>query len=236
MDIECDIDRRAGHDMSEVVLAQVRLDPDIVDADEGHQRLAGLAEGVKVAAVADEELFQWIEERSAALRDGDTEALGELVHRAVTIKAEVVAEDPLEQGRRAILNFGHTAGHALESASEYGLLHGEAVAIGMRIECRMGEQAGTTAPGTAMRLGRLLDSLDIVYEAAAEHTAEEILRLAESDKKARQGSVRWVFLDRIGRVATDADGAYTCAIGTSECIVLLRDALRGLTSAADSCA
>lgn len=216
--------------------AFVLIDPELLATLPRHQRLAGLAEGVKAAAVADDELFQWIEERSDVLRDGDTEALSELIRRAVAIKAEVVAEDPLEQGRRVILNFGHTAGHALESASEYALLHGEAVAIGMRLESRMGEQAGCTAPGTAARLGHLLDSLDLGCEAAGEHTAEELLRLTESDKKARQGSVRWVFLDRIGQVAADADGAYAHAVGTPECVDWLRDALRELTSAADSSA
>ncbi|MEN8145721.1 MAG: 3-dehydroquinate synthase family protein, partial [Gemmatimonadota bacterium] len=216
--------------------AFVLIDPELLATLPRHQRLAGLAEAVKAAAVADEELFGWIEENSSALRDGATETLGELITWAVTIKAAVVEDDPLEQGRRAILNFGHTAGHALEAASEYGLLHGEAVAIGMRLESLMGESAGTSTAGTAERLNRLLDSLDIGCEAAAEHTAEELLRLAESDKKARQGSVRWVFLDSIGSVATDADGEYTHSLGAEECTRLLGDALRGLTSEADSTA
>ncbi len=212
----------------------VLIDPELLRTLPRHQRLAGLAEGVKAAAVADEHLFGWMESQSTALGDGDTDVLTELIHPAVTIKAGIVAEDPLEQGRRAILNFGHTVGHALESASEYGLLHGEAVAIGMRIEARMGEAAGSTAPGTAERLDHLLNSLDIGYESATEHTGAELLRLAVSDKKARQGTVRWVFLQRIGCVAPEADGTYTQAIDSADSVDLLSDALRRLTFAADS--
>jgi 3-dehydroquinate synthase len=106
----------------------VLIDPEVLGTLPKYQRISGIAEAVKVAAIRDEAFFTWIEEQATALRDGEIDATAGLIERSVRIKAGVVAEDPEERGLRAILNFGHTFGHALESLSGFSILHGEAVA------------------------------------------------------------------------------------------------------------
>ncbi|HEY9015708.1 MAG TPA: 3-dehydroquinate synthase, partial [Gemmatimonadales bacterium] len=96
---------------------------------------AGLAEAVKHGLIADAKYFAWIESTADRLLGREPEAVARLVRRSVEIKAEVVGEDEYESGRRAILNAGHTVGHALEQASGYRLAHGEAVALGLIVEC-----------------------------------------------------------------------------------------------------
>src|SRR5690606_38741933 len=101
--------------------------------------LSGLAEAVKHGAIADAAYLEWIESHAGALLEREVGALEALVRRSVEIKAAVVAADPLEGGRRATLNAGHTIGHALEVATEYALPHGFAVAIGLVVEAEAGE-------------------------------------------------------------------------------------------------
>lgn len=201
----------------------VVVDPDLLATlPERHLR-AGLAEGVKTAAIRDAGLFAWMEDNAAGLRAANSEALDRLVRGCVEHKAEVVGADPEEAGLRQILNFGHTAGHAVELLSGYSLLHGEAVAAGMRLESRLGEALGVTEAGSAERLARLLDACGLpdvlagstpagTFEAAV--TPRALLEAAGADKKARGGGVRWVLLERIGAVAPDADGAWSHGFGT----------------------
>lgn len=198
----------------------VVADPDLLATLPPAHVRAGLAEGVKTAAIRDVALFAWMEEHAAELRGGDTEALGRLVRECVRHKAEIVAADPEEAGLRQILNFGHTAGHALELLSGYSMLHGEAVAAGMRVESRLGEVLGVTETGSAERLARLLDACGLPDSLAApaeerpfegEMTPTALLAAARGDKKARSGQVRWVLLERIGAVAPDGDGTWSHA-------------------------
>ena len=109
------------------------------------ERIAGLAEVVKCGFIADAGLLDLLER--AAARTVAVDAHREVIARAVRVKADVVASDETESGRRAILNFGHTVGHALEAASGYGLLHGEAVALGMVAALDLGAVLGIGAPG-----------------------------------------------------------------------------------------
>ncbi|MFW6085020.1 MAG: 3-dehydroquinate synthase [Gemmatimonadota bacterium] len=221
----------------------VVVDPDLLGTLPSAQRRAGLAEAVKSAAIADEALFGWIEERAASLREGDIAALEYLVTSCLRIKAEVVAADPEEAGRRQVLNFGHTAGHALEALAELRLPHGEAVAAGMRLEARLGEGAGVTQPGTAGRLAAALDSCglpDAIAAAGASErfggpvTAERLLDAAAADKKARRGAVRWVLLRRIGEVARAADGGWAHALPDEGLSTRLSAALRAAADVRDS--
>jgi len=182
--------------------AHVLIDPSLLVTLPLHQRAAGLAEAVKAAAIADAALFAWMEEFAPSLLQGSPEKVGELIERTVRIKAEVVEADPTESGRRAVLNFGHTVGHALEALSEFDLLHGEAVAAGMRVEARLGEAVGVTAPGTAARIGALLDLCGLRDRPERDATPEEVLQAAASDKKARGGALRWVLLAEVGAVAS----------------------------------
>lgn len=214
--------------------AAVLVDPELLATLPRYQRIAGLAEGVKAAAVRDDALFAWIEEHATALREGDVETTGELIARGVRIKARVVSEDPAETGVRAILNFGHTFGHALESATGFAVLHGEAVAAGMRMEARLGESVRVTEAGTTDRLEGALSACGLPEVLEPPLDLDRILDHARVDKKARAGDLRWVLLRRVGEAACADDGAWTHPIPLTECRGPLAAALRKAFEAADS--
>jgi 3-dehydroquinate synthase len=212
----------------------VLVDPTVLRTLPPFQRVAGLAEAVKTAAVRDEALLTWIEARAEALRDGDEGELASLVERCARAKAEVVAEDPEEVSVRAVLNFGHTAAHALESLSGFSLLHGEAVAEGMRLEAALGEELGVTEAGTAARIDAALAACGLPDVLDDDVTAERLLEAARPDKKARAGAARWSLLRRPGVPARTETGAWTRAVEPACCEAALRTALRRARQAADS--
>lgn len=212
----------------------VLVDPRLLSTLAPFQRNAGLAESVKMAAMRDARLFEWLEQHAEALVAGDAAALATLIERSVALKAEVVAEDPSESGVRAILNFGHTAGHALEALSDFSLLHGEAVAQGARLEARLGEATGLTEPGTADRLEALLRRCDLPEEYDPDLTGRRILEAARVDKKAREGMLRWSLPARIGESARGPAGAWTHEIEASVCEKSLDAALRTASEVPDS--
>lgn len=190
--------------------AHVLIDPGLLETlPERHLR-SGLAEAVKIAAVADEGLFGWMEAGSDGIRGGDPGVLAEIVRRSVALKAKVVEGDPTEEGRRAILNFGHTVGHGLELLSDYEVLHGFAVAAGMRVEAALGEIMGLTERGTADRLGDLLDACGVGERSGAVTAGvdpEALYAAMRTDKKGRAGTPRCVLLGSVGSVArTEASG------------------------------
>ena len=161
------------------------------------QRRAGLVEAVKMAFLLDPPLFGAIEATLPALLDGDAAALAETVPAAAAIKARVVERDPEESGERALLNFGHTLGHALEAASGYeGLLHGEAVAWGMLFALRLAARRGLAA-APAARLAAVLGALAPPPLPAI--SAEDLVARMGRDKKAREGGIGWVLPQELGR-------------------------------------
>lgn len=171
---------------------------------------SGLAEALKHGAIADVAYFRWILENADDLVARDAAKLEHLVAASVRIKAGVVAADPWEHGRRAILNFGHTVGHAVEKAASYGLPHGHAVAMGMIAEAFIGEAVGVTAAGTGERLGdavRLLGLPDRLPFAP-----DELLDIMALDKKARAAQPRFTLLLQLGEVARAAGDAWTHAV------------------------
>jgi 3-dehydroquinate synthase len=186
----------------------VVIDPDLLRTlPEAHLR-AGLAEAVKHGAIADPEYLGWIERSSAELLAADPEALTRLIVRSVEIKGEVVGKDETEAGPRKLLNFGHTLGHAVEALSGYALLHGEAVAIGMVEEARVGERIGVTAAGTAARLRSILSKLGLPTSLPIEMNAEEVIAWTRTDKKAREGRVEYALIEGVGVPVTGRDGRY----------------------------
>jgi 3-dehydroquinate synthase len=166
------------------------------------QRAAGLAELVKHAAIADADLFERLEdrlERIAALEPGP---LVRALERSCAIKADVVARDERESGLRMLLNFGHTLGHAVEALARYrGVLHGEAVAMGMVFAARRSEALGMAPEGTADRLAALLARADLPTELP-DHPRRAYLRALSVDKKKRDARIRFVVLRRIGKADT----------------------------------
>lgn len=155
----------------------------------------GLAEMVKIAMVRDEGLFAKLQ--SLEVTDG-IPSKPELIRRAIRQKIAVVAADPWERtGRRALLNFGHTAGHALESAVSYTIPHGECVAIGMMVEARIAENLGLLDRGARKAMGETLQRLGLpMYLPTVE--ARAIVKAMRHDKKRSGGTIRMIMLTRIG--------------------------------------
>jgi len=170
---------------------------------------AGLAEVVKYGAIHDLAFLDWIERNAAALVARDAGALAYAIERSCEIKAAVVACDERESGARALLNFGHTFGHAIESATGYGTwLHGEAVAIGMALAARFSVRLGRIAQADADRLVTLLARLGLPVRPPA-ITRDAWLEYMGRDKKNEGGRITLVLLDRLGTAAVvkDAPGA-----------------------------
>lgn len=159
---------------------------------------AGLAEAIKHGAIADAAYLEGIGAGMEAILAAEPAALVPLIGRSVEIKADVVARDERETGPRKALNFGHTVGHAVESASGFRLLHGEAVAIGMVVEARIGERLGLTEPGSAGRLRAVLERAGLPTAVPPEYDPADLLARTRLDKKARAGRVEYALLRRIG--------------------------------------
>ena len=176
------------------------------------QLSAGLAEAVKHGAIADAEYFAFLETDGAAILAKDGAALERVVQRSVEIKASVVAEDEREAGRRAILNFGHTIGHAIEATSKFEVLHGEAVGIGMVYEARLGEAMGVTAKGTAERIAALLEALRLPVERPDGASADQLIEVMRGDKKVRGGEIRFAVPKEIGVSSGDGKRGWTVAV------------------------
>lgn len=159
---------------------------------------AGWAEVIKTAAIRDARLFLDLGRERAELLAGSPAKLCRVVERCCRIKADVVRTDEKESGLRRILNFGHTLGHALESVQRYGgLLHGEAVAIGMVFAAKLGEKLGHTREGTAARLRSLLEAYGLPT-AMPRARWSGLLEAMRHDKKRGRRGIRWVFLQHIG--------------------------------------
>ena len=175
---------------------------------------AALGEAVKMAALGDGRLFDLLEATGPALVDGSgaadaTGALAEVVERCAWAKVEVVVADEREQGGRIALNLGHSLAHAIEAAAGYtGILHGEAVAYGLRAACRIGVALGTAPPERAARIEALLDRLGLAVEpltgAPMALSVEDVAAAMATDKKTRGGRLRWV-LPTAGGVIVRSD-------------------------------
>lgn len=183
---------------------------------------AGIAEALKHGAIADRSYFEQTVGARDRLLARDAAALYDLIRRSVEIKASVVGDDEREQGKRAILNFGHTLGHAIEAASGYQLLHGEAVALGMVLEARLGQAVGVTDGGAVTALTEAVGAFHLPLELPREATPERLRAVMGTDKKARGGTVRFALLERIGVVVHSAD-SWTQAVPDNA----LNDVLRG---------
>jgi 3-dehydroquinate synthase len=159
---------------------------------------AGLAEVIKHGAIRDAAYFDWLEANLDALLRLDRNALAYAVKRSVEIKAEVVARDERETGPRALLNFGHTFGHAIEAGLGFGAwLHGEAVAAGMVMAADLSARLGMLERAAAERLRRLIGRAGLPVAGPA-LGPDRYVELMAVDKKAEAGRMRFILLDRIG--------------------------------------
>jgi 3-dehydroquinate synthase len=162
---------------------------------------AGLAEVIKYGLIWDPELFDWLELNLGAILARDADALRLAIARSCEIKAMIVAADEREQSLRAILNFGHTFGHAIEAATGFErYLHGEAVALGMLMACDFSARLGMIGEEVTPRLRALLASAGLPVEPPRIGAATA-LGLMQMDKKVLGGSIRLVLLERLGKAA-----------------------------------
>jgi 3-dehydroquinate synthase len=205
----------------------VVADLDVLATLPGPQLVAGMAEAIKHGVIADADYCDLLAREQPAIVARDLAALERVVVRSVEVKAEVVSADERETGRRAVLNFGHTVGHAVEATSGYALLHGEAVAIGMVLEARIAERGGTAEAGTATRVAALLDRFGLPLEAPPGTSVDDLLAKMGHDKKARAGEMRLALPRRVGEMYGDAQTGWTVAVSEE----LLREVLSAALAA-----
>ncbi|MEO8316064.1 MAG: 3-dehydroquinate synthase [Pseudomonadota bacterium] len=168
---------------------------------------AGLAEVVKYGLIFDINFLDWIEKNVDALLKLDPVALAHAVHRSCELKAEVVRRDERESGDRALLNLGHTFGHAIETVTGYTeWLHGEAVATGMVIAADMSAKLGLLPPADVQRIRNLLQRIGLPVEAPR-FGAQRALDCMRVDKKVKSGRIRLVLLEKLGVARFTADYA-----------------------------
>ena len=179
----------------------VLIDTDTLKTLPDRELKAGLAEVIKYGAIVDIEFFDWLEHNIEKLLGGDAAALSHAIERSCQLKAEIVAEDERESGRRAILNFGHTFGHAIEHCLGYGeWLHGEAVAAGMVMAAGL----SGIAAAEQQRLTALLEAAGLPVTPPAV-PADELLAAMSRDKKVQNKAVRFVLLKNLGNAYVSAD-------------------------------
>jgi 3-dehydroquinate synthase len=166
---------------------------------------AGLAEVVKYGAIVDLGFLAWLEDHVEALLAREPSALAHAIRRSCELKADIVARDERESGVRALLNFGHTFGHAIESAAGYGRwLHGEAVALGMVLAARYSVRTGRIDAHEAQRLETLLARMGLPVESPA-FALDTWLDYMGRDKKNENGHITLILLEALGRAVVAKD-------------------------------
>jgi 3-dehydroquinate synthase len=166
---------------------------------------AGLAEVVKYGLIADAGLFAWLEDHAEGLLRRDPAALGHVIRRSCELKAEIVGQDEHERGRRALLNLGHTFGHAIELLAGYGdWLHGEAVAAGTCMAAEFGARLGGLDPADVERIRRLFRRLQLPCTPPPAEPGQFLAAMG-MDKKVVAGQIRLVLLDHIGSAHITGD-------------------------------
>ncbi len=198
----------------------VFIDTDVLHTLPHDEFLGGMAEVIKYGASIDAEFFAWLDENRAAILALDPAAIVPMIRRCCEMKAAVVEQDEREGGLRRILNFGHTIGHAVEAASGYQLIHGFAVAIGMRAVAELAVRSGIAEPAVAETIARLLEAYNLPVAIPPGQDRATLRRYLNTDKKTRGGRVFFVLPERIGKVRitdrveeADIDAVLSGAVG-----------------------
>ncbi len=184
----------------------VLIDTNTLDTLDDRQLAAGLAEVIKYGLIRDAGFFDWLEAHIDALKGRDKTALGHAIERSCTIKAEIVAADERESGQRALLNLGHTFGHAIETGTGYGnWLHGEAVATGMLMAADLSARHRWLSQTDVNRIEALLQHAGLPTRAPDEMDEARFMDLMAVDKKVIDGGLRLVLLNAIGEALVSGD-------------------------------
>jgi 3-dehydroquinate synthase len=183
---------------------KVLMDLDVLRTLPKAEFLSGMAEVIKYGVIWDSAFFDYLDSNRDRVLGLDADALTHIVRRSCEIKAEVVGRDEREGGLRAILNFGHTVGHAIEKAENYTMRHGEAVAIGMVYASRLAHLTGLCDASVPERVEKLIASYGLptsLRTLSRKPTVQELMDTMQIDKKAEGGKVKFVLPKRIGEVA-----------------------------------
>jgi 3-dehydroquinate synthase len=184
----------------------VVIDTNTLDTLDDRQLSAGLAEVIKYGLIRDAGFFGWLEANMAGLLARDKQALEYAIERSCSIKAEIVASDERESGQRALLNLGHTFGHAIETGTGYGnWLHGEAVATGMLMAADLSARHGWISTDMVQRTENLLTQARLPTTAPQEMDETRFMALMAVDKKVVDGGLRLVLLRAIGDAIVTGD-------------------------------
>ena len=178
--------------------AGVLVDLDTLDTLPKNEMISGMAEVIKCGFIADPAILDLIEKDPAAVSDPRSDAVRELIERAITVKARVVSEDLKETGQREILNYGHTLGHAIELAERYSWRHGAAVSVGMMFAAELARSVGRLSDADADRHRSILESLGLPITYRRDRW-QALLDGMRRDKKSRGDLLRFVVLDGVGR-------------------------------------
>ncbi len=170
------------------------------------QLSSGLSEVIKYGLINDPKFFDWLEKNMPALMARDQAMLAEAIERSCKDKADVVASDEREQGVRALLNLGHTFGHAIETGMGYGnWLHGEAIAVGMLMAADLSQRMGWMEQAAVDRIKALFVAAGLPVLAPEGMTAEQFMTLMSVDKKVQDGQIRLILLNGIGQAVISDD-------------------------------
>ncbi len=203
---------------------RVYVDPSLLKTLPEREFISGLAEVVKYGVIYDRSLFEYLEENRDRIKSRDKDALLRIVKVSCGIKKEIVEEDPREENKRAILNYGHTPAHALEKISGYKCLHGEAVSVGMKISGWISVKKGFWNEDEWRRQNRLLESLGLPLKMDFEISVEDLIEAFYYDKKAEGGVIMFVLPRRIGEMAL-VNGGYKIPISEGELREFLKNIL-----------
>jgi 3-dehydroquinate synthase len=178
----------------------VEIDTDVLATLPDREISAGLAEVVKYGLIMDEPFFAWCEANAQGLRQRDPALLALAIRRSCEFKAQVVSQDERESGLRAILNLGHTFGHAIEAGMGYGeWLHGEAVGCGLLLAAALSERVCGLPASDVERVKRVVQAIGCPTEAPALGGVEHWISLMKGDKKAEAGDIKFVLMPQIGQ-------------------------------------
>ena len=184
----------------------VIADTRTLDSLEDRQLSAGIAEVIKYGLIRDLGFFEWLEQNMQLLLGRDASALAYAIECSCQNKAEVVAADERESGIRAILNLGHTFGHAIEAGTGYGKwLHGEAIATGMLMAADLSQRMGMLTTEDVQRIDNIIDHAQLPTRAPASMDYDTFIKYMSVDKKVEAGAIRFVLLKKIGESLITAD-------------------------------
>jgi len=178
----------------------VFIDTEVLQTLPRQEFLGGMAEVIKYGASIDADFFSWLEQNREAILALDSTVIVPMIRKCCEMKATVVEQDEREGGLRRILNFGHTIGHAVEAASGYQLIHGFAVAIGMRAVAELAVRSGVTDASVVEKIKNLLSAYSLPTEIPAGFDRDALRNYLRSDKKTIGGRVFFVLPEQIGKV------------------------------------